>query len=88
MKNLLISIFSCIVLVSTAGWEYIGSLSIDQLENINESCNNDYKYLTEILIENILLNHPHCRGAELMIENSEENSNLLNIYAICNKWGI
>ncbi len=87
-KNLIVILYSGILLLDSVGWEYIGSLSKSYIDELNESCNTEYSDLSMILIANLLENRPNCRGAEIYTEDSLKDPDLLNIYAFCNKWSI
>ena len=75
-----------VMIMSSVGWELVGIIPNDFFET-----NKDPKakrFIIEMLIENVKIIHPHCRGAYIKFVDSEEDKTLSNIYAKCYKWEI
>lgn len=66
------------------GWELIGIVSIEFFKNDQEPIIREF--IIKKWIENIKMISPHCEGAELRFIENLENTDLIKIYAKCDKW--
>ena len=86
MRNLIVSLILVIFITGSYQWIYIGSLSKTTINNKLES--EQSKELVIMLMSKIYERKPSCRKAFFDIEENPEDTDKIDVFAVCNTWEI
>lgn len=80
------TIYLILLLILGFDWNYISTVSLNFIKE------NDTPIVRQFIIkkwiEDIKTIQPHCVGASIKFIESDIDEDLIDVYAVCNKWGI
>ena len=85
MKNFITSLI-LLMFLNGIGWELISVVSLKFLKENPEIIVR--QFIIEKWIENIKIIQPHCEGAFIEFNENAEDTDLIEVYAKCYKWGV